>query len=54
MLDQEDRDVGGQPGQRRQDIAPLFLRNAGGGLVQQQHARTRSQRQSDLEQALLP
>ena len=53
MLDQQDRDFGGQGGESGQNIAPLFLGHAGGGLVEQQHARTRGERESDLEQALL-
>ena len=53
MLDQEDRDVGRQSGEGGEDVLPFFLRHAGGGFVEQQHLRTRRQREGDLQEPLL-
>ena len=53
MLDQQDRHIGGQRGERGQNVVALLLGHAGGGFVEQQHARTAGERQRDLQQPLL-
>ena len=53
VLDQEHGDVARQGRHRGEDIVALAFGNAGGGLVQQQHARFGGNRDRDLEQALL-
>ena len=53
VLDQEHGDVARQGGDGGEDIVALAFGNAGGGLVEQQHARLGGNRDRDLEQALL-
>ena len=53
VLDQQDRDVRRQRGEGGENIAPLLLGHARGGLVEQQYARAGGQRERDLEQTLL-
>ena len=53
MLDQEDRDVGWQSNEGGEDVLPLLLRHAGGGFVQEQHLRPRSQCEGNLQESLL-
>ena len=53
MLDQQHGDVARQGCDRGQDIVALAFGNAGGGLVEQQHARLGRDRDRDLQQALL-
>ena len=53
MLDQEHGDVARQRGDGGEDVVALAFGNAGGGLVQQQHARLGGNRDRDLQQALL-
>ena len=53
MLDQQHGDVARQAADDRENVVALALRHAGGGLVEQQHARLGGDRDRDLEQALL-
>ena len=53
VLDQQDRHVGGQPGQRGEHLGPLADRHAGGRFVEKQRARAARQRQRDFQQPLL-
>ena len=53
MLDQEHGDVARQGGDGGENVVALAFGNAGGGLVEQQHARLGGDRDRDLEQALL-
>src|SRR5690348_6464844 len=53
MLDEKHGDVLRESLDSRQDLVPLVLRYAGGGLVEQEHARPAGDRKRDLEQALL-
>ena len=53
VLDEQHGHVGRQRRDRRQDLVPFVLGHAGGGLVEQQHARARGQRKSNLQKPLL-
>ena len=53
VLDQEDRDIGGESGKRREDVPPFVLGHPGGGFVEQQHARAGREREGDLQEPLL-
>ena len=53
VLDEQHGDVLGQRRHRGEDFVAVFFGHAGGGLVEQQHARPARQRERDLEQPLL-
>ena len=53
VLDQQDRDIRRERGKGRENVLPLVLRHASGGFVKQQHPRSRSQREDNLEEPLL-
>ena len=53
VLDQQDRDIRRQSGEGGENVPALLLWNPRGGLVEKEHARTRRERQRDLQQPLL-
>jgi hypothetical protein len=53
MFDQQDRDIPRQARHCCEDIVPFAPGNAGGRLIQQQHARPGRNGERDLDQALL-
>ncbi len=53
MLDQEHRDLAWKRGDGFDELRSLGLGNAGGRLVEEQHARAARESERDLEKALL-